>query len=165
MRCHTVMLLHSGKIFSWNITPMLLPHSIVLTSMTRQHSVLNNIRYTPNFSGNDRLCLLYTGLSLDAFQSLTDELTTGCSISQLHPKDKLLMTLMKLRLNLLQDDIAERFRVSQSVVSRVISQWLDLMEEKMRCCVPWLPREDNPGNDATVLQRALSIHNMHHRLF
>ncbi|XP_059195123.1 uncharacterized protein LOC131976217 [Centropristis striata] len=90
---------------------------------------------------NDRLSLLYTGLSLDAFQALADELTAGCSISQLHPKDKLLMTLMKLRLNLLQDDLAERFRVSQSVVSRVISQWLDLMEEKMRCCVPWLPRE------------------------
>ncbi|CAL8252935.1 unnamed protein product [Boreogadus saida] len=29
------------------------------------------------------------------------------------------------------DDIAERFRVSQSVVSRIISQWLDFMEEKM----------------------------------
>ena len=51
------------------------------------------------------------------------------------------MTLMELRLNLLQDDIAERFRVSQSVVSRIISQWLDFMEEKMRCYVPWLTRE------------------------
>ena len=90
---------------------------------------------------NDRLSLLYTGLYLDAFQPLADELTAGCSISQLHPKDKLLMTLMKLQLNLLQDDIADRFRVSQSVVSRVISQWLDLMEEKMKCYVPWLPRE------------------------
>ena len=52
-----------------------------------------------------------------------------------------MMTLMELRLNLLQDDIAERFRVSQSVVSRIISQWPDFMEEKMRCYVPWLPRE------------------------
>ena len=51
------------------------------------------------------------------------------------------MTLMELRLNLLQDDIAERFRVSQSVVSRIISQWMDFMEDKMRCYVPWLTRE------------------------
>ena len=48
---------------------------------------------------NDPLSLLYTGLSLDAFQALADELTARFSISQLHPKDKLLMTLMKLRLN------------------------------------------------------------------
>ena len=62
---------------------------------------------------NDRLCLVYTRLSVDAFESLSDDLKEGCSISQLHPKDQLLITLMKLRLNLLQDDIAERFRVSQ----------------------------------------------------
>ncbi|XP_059921978.1 uncharacterized protein LOC132468265 [Gadus macrocephalus] len=90
---------------------------------------------------NDRLCLLYTGLSVDAFEALSDDLKEGCSISQLHPKDQLLMTLMELRLNLLQADIAERFRVSQSVVSRIISQWLDFMEEKMMCYVPWLPRK------------------------
>ena len=90
---------------------------------------------------NDRLCLLYTGLSVDAFEALSDDLKEGCSISQLHPKDQLLMTLMELRLNLLQADTAERFRVSQSVVSRIISQWLDFMEEKMRCYVPWLTRE------------------------
>ncbi|XP_056449309.1 uncharacterized protein LOC130384926 isoform X2 [Gadus chalcogrammus] len=90
---------------------------------------------------NDRLCLLYTGLSVDAFEALSDDLKEGCSISQLHPKDQLLMTLMELRLNLLQADIAERFRVPQSVVSRIISQWLDFMEEKMRCYVPWLPSE------------------------
>ena len=51
------------------------------------------------------------------------------------------MTLMKLRLNLLQDDLAERFNVSQSVVSRVLSYWIDLMEENMREYIPWLPRE------------------------
>ena len=90
---------------------------------------------------NDRLCLLYTGLSVDTFEALSDDLKEGCSISQLRPMDQQLMTLMELRLNLLQDDIAERFRVSQSVVSRIISQWLDFMEEKMRCYVPWLTRE------------------------
>ena len=88
---------------------------------------------------NDRLCLLYTGLSVDAFEALSDDLKEGCRISQLHPKDQLLMTLMKLRLSLLQDVIAER--VFQAVVSRKISQWLDFMEEKMMCYVPWLPRK------------------------
>ena len=35
---------------------------------------------------NDRLCLLYTGLSVDAFEALSDDLKEGCSISQLHPR-------------------------------------------------------------------------------
>ncbi|KAK7929864.1 hypothetical protein WMY93_006259 [Mugilogobius chulae] len=47
----------------------------------------------------------------------------------------------ELRLNLLQDDLAERFRVSQSQVSKITSAWYDIMEEKMRCHIPWLPRE------------------------
>lgn len=90
----------------------------------------------------DDLCMLYTGLPLKLFNSLADHLTQDYNNRfQLHPRDQLLMTLMKLRLNLLQADIAERFRVSQPIVSRVTSCWLDLMEEKMRCFIPWLPSE------------------------
>ncbi len=60
---------------------------------------------------------------------------------QLHTWDHLLMTLMKLRLNLLQGDLAERFGVSQSIVCKVISCWIDIMEENTRDYTPWLPRE------------------------
>ncbi|NP_001103508.1 uncharacterized protein LOC799220 [Danio rerio] len=88
------------------------------------------------------LCQLYTGLTLDAFHSVAEHLTNAYSNSfQLHPWDQLLMTLMKLRLNLLQGDLAERFAVSQSIVSKVISCWIDIMEENMRDYVPWLPKE------------------------
>ncbi|XP_071375171.1 uncharacterized protein [Centroberyx affinis] len=67
---------------------------------------------------NNHLCQLYTGLSLDAFHSVAEDLTKGYNNSfQLHPWDQLLMTLMKLHLNLMQGDLAERFGVSQSVVS------------------------------------------------
>ncbi|KAL2103351.1 hypothetical protein ACEWY4_000219 [Coilia grayii] len=91
---------------------------------------------------NDHLSLLYTGLPLDAFTSLGDDLTEDFNNGfHLHPRDQLLMTLMKLRLNLLQDDIAERFHVSQPCVSKVISCWLDLMEKRLRPYIPWLPRE------------------------
>ncbi len=56
---------------------------------------------------------------------------------------------MKLRLNL-QGNLVERLRVSQTVVSRVILCWLDLMEESMRCYLLWLPRKTNNGS---VFQR------------
>lgn len=94
------------------------------------------------FLRNDHLSLLYTGLHLDAFNSLADDLTCDYTNSfHIHPRDQVLMTLMKLRLNLLQEDIAERFQVSQPCVSKVISHWLEVMEEKMRPYIPWLPRE------------------------
>uniref|UniRef100_A0A9J7X5L4 THAP-type domain-containing protein n=1 Tax=Cyprinus carpio carpio TaxID=630221 RepID=A0A9J7X5L4_CYPCA len=64
----------------------------------------------------NNLCQLYTGLTVDAFHSV-------------------------LRLNLLQDDLAERFGVSQSIVSKVVSCWIDIMEENMRDYIPWVPRE------------------------
>ncbi|XP_041822888.1 uncharacterized protein LOC121628055, partial [Melanotaenia boesemani] len=91
---------------------------------------------------NDNLSQLYTGLSLDAFKSVAEHLTKVYSGSfHLHPWDQLLMTLMKLRLNLLQGDLAERFSVSQTIISKIISCWIDLMEDNMRCYIPWLPRE------------------------
>ncbi len=40
--------------------------------------------------------------------------------------------MMMLNLNLLQGDLAECFYVSQSVVSQIISNWIDTMEEHMR---------------------------------
>nr|XP_055046081.1 uncharacterized protein LOC129431988 [Misgurnus anguillicaudatus] len=91
---------------------------------------------------NNHLCQLYTGLTLDVFYSVADHLTNTYNNSfQLHPWDQLLMTLMKLRLNLLQGDLAERFGISQIIVSKVISCWIDIMEENMRYYMPWLPRE------------------------
>ncbi|XP_038068286.1 uncharacterized protein LOC119737769 [Patiria miniata] len=46
-------------------------------------------------------------------------------------EDELLMTLMKLRLNLREDDLAFRFGVSQSTVSQVISTWLPLVDREL----------------------------------
>ncbi|KAK7929861.1 hypothetical protein WMY93_006256 [Mugilogobius chulae] len=91
---------------------------------------------------SDHLSLLYTGLPRRAFWNLSNQLTLDYKNNfQLNARDQVLMTLMKLRLNLLQDDLAERFRVSQSQVSKITSAWYDIMEEKMRCHIPWLPRE------------------------
>jgi len=62
---------------------------------------------------NNHLCQ-HIGLTLDAFHSVSEHLTNTYTNSfQLHTWDQLLMTLMKLRLNLLQGDLAERFGVSK----------------------------------------------------
>ncbi|XP_049925645.1 uncharacterized protein LOC126405769 isoform X2 [Epinephelus moara] len=95
-----------------------------------------------NLLRTEALSLLYTGLSVAAFHSVAEHLIPLYKGSfQLDPTDQLLLTLMKLRHNLLQDDLAERFCVSQSVVSQLLSYWIDHMEENMREYIPWLPRE------------------------
>lgn len=96
----------------------------------------------PSTTRTEALSLLHTGLSLAAFYSVAEHLLLLHKGNfQLDPRDQLLLTLMNLRLNLLQDDLAERFSVSQSVVSRVLSDWIHLTEENMREYIPCLPKE------------------------
>ncbi|XP_039525901.1 uncharacterized protein LOC120478179 [Pimephales promelas] len=91
---------------------------------------------------NDTSCVLYTGLSLNAFFDHVKYLEQFYKANfKMHEMDQILMTMMKLKLNLLQGDLAERFAVSQGLVSRILSYWIDTMEEHMRIFIPWLPRD------------------------
>ena len=47
---------------------------------------------------------------------------------KLKPEDELLLTLCKLRHNFPQDDLAMRFCVNQSTVSRIFSCWTEILE-------------------------------------
>ena len=52
------------------------------------------------------------------------------------------MALIKLRLNVQQQDIAYRFNVSRSVVSSVFSAWLIVMNIRLSPLISWPDRED-----------------------
>ena len=53
-----------------------------------------------------------------------------------------LMTLMKLRLNLIHYDLAFRFNVSVPTVSRILSRWIFMMDNKMKdTLIKWPSRE------------------------
>lgn len=91
---------------------------------------------------NDTSSLLYTGFPLIVFNKHVKYLQQFYTANfKMHTMDQILMTMMKLKLNLLQADLAERFDVSQGLVSRILSYWIDTMEEHMRVYIPWLPRE------------------------
>ncbi|KAK7482090.1 hypothetical protein BaRGS_00026674 [Batillaria attramentaria] len=55
--------------------------------------------------------------------------------------DQILMTLMKLRLNLLLEDLARRFSVSVSQVSKVNTFWIRKLSAELGKLIYWLPRE------------------------
>lgn len=51
------------------------------------------------------------------------------------------MILMKLKGNRVIGDLSHQFHISQSMASKIISHWLDKLEEVLRPLIPWLPRE------------------------
>ncbi len=74
-----------------------------------------------------------TGFTLSDFKEHFKYLPQFYTFSfNMHIMDQILMTMMKLNLNLLQGDLAECFYVSPSLVSQIISYWIDTMEEHMR---------------------------------
>ena len=53
-----------------------------------------------------------------------------------------IMVLMKLRLNLPNQDIAYRFGIHQSSVSRNFRKWIDVMYIRLKPLIKWPERED-----------------------
>ena len=79
---------------------------------------------------SDADSFLYTGVSLETFNSLVSTLEGFAErASVLSVRDQILMTLIKLKLNRVLGDLGRQFHVSQSVASKVISFWIDKMEE------------------------------------
>ncbi|XP_022111667.1 uncharacterized protein LOC110990892 [Acanthaster planci] len=57
-------------------------------------------------------------------------------------ENEFLMTLMKLRLNLREEDLAFRFGVSQSTVSQVISTWVPFLDKELQPLIYWPSEEE-----------------------
>lgn len=114
----------------------------------RQHSVTYVNQSTqcdtckPLTLMNDSESNLYTGLPLQTFHTLVAVLRPHANVAyQAEVEQQILLTLMKLKLNLLIEDLAIRFYISVSQVSRIISFWIDTMAVVLKDLIPWLPKE------------------------
>ena len=94
---------------------------------------------------DDKQVKFYTGLPSFAVVKAVFDLAikgfptcfcTGCDIFH-----QFLMTLIKLRLNVADQDLAYRFGVNQSTVSRCITKWLDVLYVKLSPLVYWPDRD------------------------
>lgn len=93
--------------------------------------------------GNDHLTKFYTGLptwvvSLHLYMFLSPFRSQPKALSLM---DEFLITLMRLQLNLMLEDLAYRLRVSSSTASRIFHKWLDLMYVRLKFLVTWSSRE------------------------
>uniref|UniRef100_A0A8C1LEM9 Uncharacterized protein n=1 Tax=Cyprinus carpio TaxID=7962 RepID=A0A8C1LEM9_CYPCA len=113
----------------------------------RQHSItyVNQSTQCDTFKPptlmNDYDSNLYTGLPLHTFHTLVAVLRPHKNLAyQTEIEQQILLTLMKLKLNLLIEDLAIRFCISVSQV-RIISFWIDTMVAVLKELIPWLPKE------------------------
>ena len=57
-------------------------------------------------------------------------------------KNELLLTLVRLRLNLLEADLALRFNISESSVSTTLSTWIPFLARELEALIHWPAREN-----------------------
>ena len=74
----------------------------------------------------------------------------------LKPVDEMLLTLMKLRLNLLHEDLAERFKISQRLVSCILSTWIPFLGFELKSFIRW-PSMENIENHYPSCFRAIKV--------
>ena len=92
----------------------------------------NNVTFCESsFKGNDAKVRFYTGLtsfgSLMAIFSHVESHVTEGPRSMLSKFEQFMMVLLKLRLNLMDQDIAYHFGVHQTTVSRNFKKWMDVL--------------------------------------
>ena len=86
--------------------------------------------------------LLYTGVTKEIFFTLVKLLKIENTFSfQLDVADQLLLLLMKLKLNLLFNDLARRFGIPKRLASRMYNSWMPVIAEKLQGLIVWLPHE------------------------
>ena len=114
-----------------------------------------------NIKNNDSQVCYYTGFSsffaLKSFYDylgpatdhlsyshdapIPDEQVKRCRSRALPPLEEFFMTMLRLRAGLFEQDIANRFQVSQSTVSRIVCTWINFLYLKLKDIPLWPPRE------------------------
>jgi len=65
---------------------------------------------------------------------------------RLRPLDEFYMVCVRLRLGLLQDHLADLFKVSVMTVSRIMNTWINFMYDHMKSLIPWPSRDQIMAN-------------------
>ena len=95
------------------------------------------------FTDDDEYVKFYTGLpNFKVLKSVFDFVALPpTSTTKLTRFQEFILTLIKLRLDSPYKDLAYRFGISISTVSRIISKWLTMMDDELRDLIIWPTRD------------------------
>ena len=95
--------------------------------------------------GNDLITKFYTGLpSWSMFVYVFTFVSRDLNPRGNHAlclEDQFFLALIKLRLDLLMEDIAHRFSVSVSTASCTFSKWVDILYTRLHFLIAWPQKE------------------------
>ena len=99
-----------------------------------------------SFKDNNAKVKYYTGLPTYATLMVLFNFLSPCvemgNRSALSQFQQLLVVLTKLRLNLGDQDIAFRFGINQSTISRCFNKWIDIMFIRLKPLIKWPTRDE-----------------------
>ena len=73
---------------------------------------------------------------------------------KLTPRDECLLVLMRLRLGLLNEDLADRFCISTTICSNIFKTWIQFLSETVGKLVASIPKEAVMANMPKVFKKA-----------
>ena len=111
--------------------------------MTQQQSVL----YWSSFLGCVHANFNFTAPYVPRFRKSKSKLTL---------RDELLMVLMRLRLSLLVADLSYQFKISNSTVTTVFFQWIEVLYSRLKFLVMWPSREILQHNMPQIFKETFS---------
>ena len=86
----------------------------------------------------------------------TLEFTSAKKNKTLQCKDGFLLILMRLRLGLFNEDLADRFCIFASYYSNTFKTWIRLFSKTVGKLVAWLPRESVMGTILKILKQLVT---------
>lgn len=113
-----------------------------------EQTMLPTLVYEDVMDDPERLCF-YTGIpDKEMFNAIFDELEevpseprdrnpNGGRPKALRPIDEFFMVLMRLRLGLLENDLADRFCISSSLCGKLFNDWIDYLDMKLDQLIIW----------------------------
>ena len=88
-------------------------------------------------------------------QQVKRNMLTTRKNKNLSHKDEMLLTLMRLRLAVLNEDLADRFGISPTICSNTFTTWIKLTSKVLGdALVVWLPRESIRDNLPDIFIKA-----------
>jgi hypothetical protein len=108
-----------------------------------EQKITNNARLSVDLLKSDKDCQYYTGLDLETFDAVYDYVHAflPANRSTLTPKDKLFITLVRLRIGLPAEFIARNLGLSTTLVCDTFWSCMDLLHEHITFLVAWPDRE------------------------
>ena len=123
--------------------------ALVFANLTRD----NDVKFFTGFSDRSVFELVFNGLSIKAsdmhywkgLSNTTKDLSSprdkkNISLRKLTMEQEFLLTMMRLRLRLLIDDLAFRFKISGALASSIFTTWIKLMSKELSWLIVWPDR-------------------------